>query len=133
MSGRFEFEENELLLKETNESLRHSSPREVLAWAYKRFGPGVAMATGFGQSGLVLTHIVSGLETDIELFYLDTGLLFDRCNLHQVIIHGNHISYCKRAGIRQLDGDVHNIQITGNASTSHGVQIAGNGLVGVIV
>jgi len=44
----------------------------------------------------------------------DTGLLFEKCNLHQVIIQGNHISYCKRAGIRQLDGDVHNIQITGN-------------------
>ncbi|HJN11749.1 MAG TPA: right-handed parallel beta-helix repeat-containing protein [Pirellulaceae bacterium] len=44
----------------------------------------------------------------------DTGLLFDKCNLHQVIIHGNHISYCRRAGIRQSDGDVHNIQITGN-------------------
>ncbi len=44
----------------------------------------------------------------------DTGVLFDKCNLHQVIIHGNHISYCRRAGIRQLDGDVHNVQITGN-------------------
>ncbi|MCS5574149.1 MAG: right-handed parallel beta-helix repeat-containing protein, partial [Pseudomonadales bacterium] len=44
----------------------------------------------------------------------DTGVFFDQCNLHQVIIIGNHISYCKRAGIRQLEGDVHNIQITGN-------------------
>ena len=44
----------------------------------------------------------------------DTGIFLDRCNLHQVIITGNHISYCKRAGIRQLEGDVHNIQITGN-------------------
>jgi parallel beta-helix repeat protein len=44
----------------------------------------------------------------------DTGVFFDRCNLHQVIIIGNHISFCKRAGLRQLDGDVHNIQITGN-------------------
>ena len=44
----------------------------------------------------------------------DTGVFFDHCNLHQVIIAANHISYCKRAGIRQLNGDVHNIQITGN-------------------
>ncbi len=44
----------------------------------------------------------------------DTGVFFDECNLHQVIIIGNHISYCKRAGIRQFEGDVHNIQITGN-------------------
>lgn len=44
----------------------------------------------------------------------DTGVFFDECNLHQGIISSNHISYCKRAGIRQLNGDVHNIQITGN-------------------
>ncbi|MEO8494533.1 MAG: right-handed parallel beta-helix repeat-containing protein [Planctomycetota bacterium] len=44
----------------------------------------------------------------------DSGVFFDQCNLHQVIIAACHISYCKRAGIRQLNGDVHNIQITGN-------------------
>lgn len=42
------------------------------------------------------------------------GLFFDRCNLHQIIVHGNHISYNQRAGIRSLGGDVHNLQITGN-------------------
>ncbi|MEO1994534.1 MAG: right-handed parallel beta-helix repeat-containing protein, partial [Planctomycetaceae bacterium] len=42
------------------------------------------------------------------------GLFFDRCNLHQIIVHGNHISYNKRAGIKSLNGDVHNLQITGN-------------------
>ncbi|MCH7988050.1 MAG: right-handed parallel beta-helix repeat-containing protein [Planctomycetes bacterium] len=42
------------------------------------------------------------------------GLFLDRCNLHQIIVHGNHISYNKKAGIKSLDGDVHNLQITGN-------------------
>jgi hypothetical protein len=42
------------------------------------------------------------------------GLFFDRCNLHQIIVHGCHISYNKKAGIKSLDGDVHNLQITGN-------------------
>ncbi len=42
------------------------------------------------------------------------GVFFDRCNLHQIIIHGSHISYNKRAGIKSLGGDVHNLQITGN-------------------
>ncbi len=42
------------------------------------------------------------------------GVFFDRCNLHQAIIHGNHISYNKRGGIKTLDGDVHNFHITGN-------------------
>ena len=42
------------------------------------------------------------------------GLFFDQCNLHQIIVHGNHISWNKKAGIKSLDGDVHNLQITGN-------------------
>lgn len=42
------------------------------------------------------------------------GLFFDRCDLHQVIVHGNHISWNKKAGIKSLAGDVHNVQITGN-------------------
>jgi parallel beta-helix repeat protein len=42
------------------------------------------------------------------------GVFFDRCNLHQTIICGNHISYSKRAGIRSIGGDVHNLHITGN-------------------
>lgn len=42
------------------------------------------------------------------------GLFFDRCNLHQIIVHGNHISWNHKAGIKSLDGDVHNLQITGN-------------------
>jgi len=54
---------------------------------------------------LANSHIYDGHET---------GVFFDNCNLHQVIIVGNHISYCKKAGIYQLNGDVHNIQITGN-------------------
>lgn len=42
------------------------------------------------------------------------GVMFDRCNLHQIIIHGCHISWNKVAGIMSLGGDVHNLQIVGN-------------------
>jgi len=44
----------------------------------------------------------------------DYGLFFDQCNLHQIIVHSNHISWNKKAGIKSLNGDVHNLQITGN-------------------
>ena len=44
----------------------------------------------------------------------EIGLLFDRCNLHQTIVHGCHISWNKVAGIKSLGGDVHNLQIVGN-------------------
>jgi hypothetical protein len=64
----------------------------------------------------------------------DTGVFFDQCNLHQVIIAANHISYCKRAGIRQLNGDVHNIQITGNdIEYNSGYEGPGQDVTGEIV
>lgn len=44
----------------------------------------------------------------------EIGLFFDRCNLHQIIVHGCHISWNKHAGIKSLGGDVHNLQIVGN-------------------
>ncbi|HNY87255.1 MAG TPA: right-handed parallel beta-helix repeat-containing protein [Candidatus Hydrogenedentes bacterium] len=45
---------------------------------------------------------------------LDTGVLLDACDLHQVNLTGSHISYNGRAGVRQFNGDVHNVQISGN-------------------
>lgn len=44
----------------------------------------------------------------------EIGLFFDRCNLHQIIVHGCHISWNKVAGIKSLGGDVHNLQIVSN-------------------
>lgn len=44
----------------------------------------------------------------------EIGLFFDRCNLHQIIVHGCHISWNKIAGIKSVGGDVHNLQIVGN-------------------
>ncbi len=44
----------------------------------------------------------------------EIGLFFDRCNLHQIIVQGCHISWNKVAGIKSLGGDVHNLQIVGN-------------------
>jgi parallel beta-helix repeat protein len=42
------------------------------------------------------------------------GVLFDRVDLHQAIIQGSHISYCKGGGIKIVGGAIRNFQITGN-------------------
>jgi hypothetical protein len=42
------------------------------------------------------------------------GILFSSVNLHQAIINASHISYCKRGGIKVVDGEIRNLQITGN-------------------
>ncbi len=57
-------------------NLESASPRAILQWSYETFGDDVAMATGFGTSGIVLTHILSQLRPGADVFYLDTDLLF---------------------------------------------------------
>lgn len=42
------------------------------------------------------------------------GVFFDHVNLHQAIIHGCHISYCKAGGIKVIDSEIRNLHITGN-------------------
>jgi len=42
------------------------------------------------------------------------GVHFDQLNLHQAIITGSHISYCRLGGIRVERSEIRNFQITGN-------------------
>ena len=51
-------------------------PRETLRWALASFGKDVALASGFGPSGIVLMHLVSQLRPNTTVFYLQTDLLF---------------------------------------------------------
>ncbi|WP_406699052.1 right-handed parallel beta-helix repeat-containing protein [Singulisphaera sp. Ch08] len=41
------------------------------------------------------------------------GVYFDGVNVHQAIVTGCHISYCKHAGIKIARSEIRNIQITG--------------------
>ncbi len=52
------------------------------------------------------SHIYDGVGPAI-------GVFFDRVNLHQSIIVGCHISYCRHAGIKVIGSEVRNLQITG--------------------
>jgi phosphoadenylyl-sulfate reductase (thioredoxin) len=51
------------------------APEEILAWAAARF-PRLTFATGFGPEGCVLLDIIGRHALPIDLFTLDTGLLF---------------------------------------------------------
>jgi hypothetical protein len=42
------------------------------------------------------------------------GIALDHVNLHQVIVTGSHISYCKRGGIKVEGSQIRNLQVTGN-------------------
>jgi len=51
-------------------------PKDVLRWTLEEFGNDVALATGFGAEGCVLVHMLSQINRDARIFYLDTDLLF---------------------------------------------------------
>ena len=55
------------------------------------------------------------LITSCHLYHnTGVGVLIDQCNLHQINITGNHISYCRLGGVRIQKSEVRNLQITGN-------------------
>lgn len=63
-------------LKAVSYELERETPEAILRWALRKFGPEVALATGFGAEGCVLIHLISRISKDTRIFYLDTGLLF---------------------------------------------------------
>jgi len=56
--------------------LELESAEDVLRWAMQEFGPDVALATGFGAEGCVLIRMLSEIDRNARMFYLDTDLLF---------------------------------------------------------
>ncbi|MEX0638981.1 MAG: phosphoadenylyl-sulfate reductase [Balneolaceae bacterium] len=63
-------------LVEINREFEHSSPEEVLQWAWSQFGNGMVLGTGFGPSGVWLIDRLSRMKLPVTVFYLDTQLLF---------------------------------------------------------
>ena len=59
-----------------SKELAGQSPAEILAWAAVNAGPRVAFATGFGAEGCVIIDLIARAGLPIEVFTLDTGLLF---------------------------------------------------------
>jgi phosphoadenylyl-sulfate reductase (thioredoxin) len=49
---------------------------DILAWAAESFAPRVTFGTGFGVEGCILVHMIAERRLPIEIFTLDTGLLF---------------------------------------------------------
>jgi len=62
-------------IAEANAELDGGLPQDILHAASERFAP-CTMATGFGVAGCVLIDMVSQANLRIDVFTLDTGLLF---------------------------------------------------------
>ena len=57
-------------------TLEHASPLETLTWAVESYGNGLTFATGFGPEGCVLIDLIGRHDLPVDIFTLDTGLLF---------------------------------------------------------
>lgn len=56
--------------------LEGQSAADVLRWASRQLGPKLTFATGFGVEGCVVIDLIARHELPIDVFTLDTGVLF---------------------------------------------------------
>lgn len=59
-----------------NTQLEGQPPFQVLRWAVKAFAPRLTLATAFNPEDLVLIDLVARHQLPVDLFTIDTGLLF---------------------------------------------------------
>ncbi len=64
-------------LKAAADDLEHAPAAAILSWAVERFGRRLTFATGFGAEGCALIDLIGRYQLPIDVFTLDTGLLFD--------------------------------------------------------
>lgn len=57
-------------------ALEERPPHDILAFAAERFAPKLGLATGFGREGCVLVDLVARHRLPVDVFTLDTGVLF---------------------------------------------------------
>ena len=53
-----------------------ASAGDILAWTAETFAPRATFGTGFGVEGCILVHLIAERQLPIDIFTLDTGLLF---------------------------------------------------------
>lgn len=58
------------------DALEGAPPEDVLRWAIDRYADRLTFATGFGAEGCVLIDLIGRHRLPIDLFTLDTGVLF---------------------------------------------------------
>ena len=63
-------------LSRFSDDLEGRSAEDILEWAASHFGKGLTFATGFGAEGCVLIDLIGKHNIPIDIFTLDTGLLF---------------------------------------------------------
>ena len=66
----------ELNVDSLNEVFEKQKPAEIIAWAAQEFSSGLAMTSSFGPESGVLLHLVSRVNPEIPVLFLETGYHF---------------------------------------------------------
>ena len=63
-------------IEKISESFESKEPQEVLGWAINYFKPKIALACSFGLEDVAIVDMISKIDPDTRIFYIDTDLLF---------------------------------------------------------
>ena len=63
-------------LDEGNRLLEAAEPPDIIAWAVRRYGPRLTMATAFGPEGCLIIHWLATIAPQTFVFNLETGYQF---------------------------------------------------------
>ncbi len=79
-------------LEQAAERLEAAPPQEVLRWAVERYRPRIALACSFGMQSVAIIHMLheAGLLHDVDVFYLDTGVLFNETHQTRLKIQNKY-------------------------------------------
>lgn len=65
-------------LEEAAARLESAAPQEILRWAVEKYRPNLCLACSFGMQSVACIDMLANMNLldDVEVFYLDTGVLF---------------------------------------------------------
>jgi phosphoadenosine phosphosulfate reductase len=65
-----------LEIKQLSKKLEDQSPQQIIAWAIETFSPQIAVSSSFQTQSVPLLHMVSKIDPEMLIFFLDTGYHF---------------------------------------------------------
>ena len=65
-----------LNVEKLNSQFEKTPPQEIIRWAIEEFRPKIALTSSFQTESVVLLHMVSQIDPDLKILFLETGWHF---------------------------------------------------------
>ena len=63
-------------IEQISQELERQKPQQIITWAVETFSPQIAVSSSFQTQSVPLLHMVSRIDPEILVFFLDTGFHF---------------------------------------------------------